>query len=163
RSRLDLIRERFMAEALRLAERGRYGVAPNPLVGAVVVSRGEVTGRGYHRRQGGPPAGGEALRPAGPRAPGARPHRTPRPRAAPHAPLAPGAPPGKPPPAPAAILQAGVARVFFGARDPNPLTAGRGPRRLAREGVVVAGGILAREAREQNRAYFHWRRTGRPW
>src|SRR4028119_2477316 len=55
--------------ARRLAERGRITVAPNPLVGAVVVRDGEVIGEGWHARAGdahaevrAPAAAGDAAR-----------------------------------------------------------------------------------------------------
>jgi diaminohydroxyphosphoribosylaminopyrimidine deaminase/5-amino-6-(5-phosphoribosylamino)uracil reductase len=142
-----------MAEALRLAERGRYGVSPNPMVGALLVRNGRVVGRGYHRRFGGPHAEAEALRRAGRRARGADLYVT----------LEPCAHQGKTPPCAEMILRAGVARVFYAARDTNPLTAGRGPALLAKAGVAVRGGLLAGPARNLNRPYFHWRATGRPW
>ncbi|HQJ27273.1 MAG TPA: riboflavin biosynthesis protein RibD, partial [Thermoleophilia bacterium] len=51
--------ERYMDEAFSLAERGRGGTHPNPLVGAVLVNDGEVVGRGWHLAPGQPHA--EAL------------------------------------------------------------------------------------------------------
>src|SRR6476469_3331321 len=43
---------RHMARALALAERGMYTTTPNPRVGCVVVSGGEVIGEGWHARAG---------------------------------------------------------------------------------------------------------------
>src|SRR5690606_34965736 len=57
--------EHAMREAIELARQGIEGVSPNPLVGAVVVRRGRVVGRGFHRRYGGPHAEVEAIRDAG--------------------------------------------------------------------------------------------------
>ncbi|MBD0253124.1 MAG: hypothetical protein ICV31_01335, partial [Rubrobacter sp.] len=54
-----------------LAERGRYTVAPNPLVGAVVARDGEVLGEGWHSRAGGDHAEVAALEGAGTAARGA--------------------------------------------------------------------------------------------
>ena len=56
---------KFMALALRLAELGRYTTSPNPNVGAVLVNNGQIVGRGYHQRSGGPHAEVFALREAG--------------------------------------------------------------------------------------------------
>ena len=57
--------ERMMSEALRLARKGEGCVSPNPLIGAVIVKNGEIVGRGYHRRIGGPHAEVVALEQAG--------------------------------------------------------------------------------------------------
>ena len=51
-----------MREALRLAARARGLTSPNPMVGAILVRRGKVIGRGGHRRAGLPHAEIEALR-----------------------------------------------------------------------------------------------------
>ena len=51
----------LMQEALRLAERGRDRVAPNPMVGCVIVKDGVVSGRGWHEYFGGPHAEINAL------------------------------------------------------------------------------------------------------
>ena len=53
---------KHMKTALRLAARGRGYVSPNPMVGAVVVRRGKVVGRGWHRRFGDAHAEVNALR-----------------------------------------------------------------------------------------------------
>src|SRR4029453_659880 len=60
-----------LARALELAERGRGTTHPNPVVGAVVVSDGEVVGEGWHAREGGPHGEIVALEAAGERARGA--------------------------------------------------------------------------------------------
>src|SRR5258708_30153972 len=56
--------ERFMRQALALAKRGYGMTSPNPMVGAMLVRRGEVIGRGWHRRAGEPHAEIEAIRDA---------------------------------------------------------------------------------------------------
>ena len=44
--------EYYMKMALKLAEKGRGYVSPNPLVGAIIVKDGRIIGRGYHQRYG---------------------------------------------------------------------------------------------------------------
>ena len=46
----------FMTQALRVAALGGRAVAPNPMVGAVIVKNGKIIGKGYHRKFGGPHA-----------------------------------------------------------------------------------------------------------
>ena len=55
----------FMAQALRLAEKGLYSASPNPRVGCVLVRNGQVIGSGWHERAGGHHAEINALSAAG--------------------------------------------------------------------------------------------------
>ena len=48
--------EYYMRQALELAQRGGGWVAPNPMVGAVIVKNGRIIGSGYHEKCGGPHA-----------------------------------------------------------------------------------------------------------
>ena len=51
-----------MGRALELAERGRFSVSPNPMVGALIVRDGSVLAEGWHERAGEPHAEINALR-----------------------------------------------------------------------------------------------------
>jgi diaminohydroxyphosphoribosylaminopyrimidine deaminase / 5-amino-6-(5-phosphoribosylamino)uracil reductase len=144
-----------MGRALELAERGRFSVSPNPMVGAVLVKGGRVVGEGFHRRAGGPHAEVEALSAAGARARGATLYVT----------LEPCSHFGRTPPCSDALREAGVARVVSAARDPNPLVRGRGVRKLARSGVEVSWSKAAerRRAETQNEKFRAWIGRGRPF
>src|SRR2546428_12452152 len=72
-----------MERALDLARRGWGRVAPNPLVGAVVLAGDRVVAEGYHAEYGGPHAEVGALEAAGARARGAAPGGDPAPCARP--------------------------------------------------------------------------------
>ena len=104
----------YMGRALRLAESGWGRVAPNPLVGAVVVRGGEIVGEGWHDSYGGPHAEVVALRTAGDLARGGTLYVT----------LEPCAHAGKTPPCVEAIQAAGLRRVVIAALDPNPTASG---------------------------------------
>lgn len=145
----------FLDRALELAERGRYGVSPNPMVGAVVVARGRVVGEGYHRRAGGPHAEILALRQAGRRSRGADLYVT----------LEPCNHFGRTPPCTDAIRKAGIGRVLFALPDPNPLVAGGGAAALSRAGITVrrADAGRARLAARQNEKFLTRAATGRPF
>ena len=140
-----------LARALELAERGRGTTHPNPVVGAVVVSDGEVVGEGWHKRKGGPHGEVAALQAAGERALGATLYTT----------MEPCTHHGDTPPCTKAILEAGVARVVAGALDPNP-KAGGGLEELSAAGVDVEL-IDSFEARAQNEAWRTWVSQGRPF
>ena len=51
--RKTLSDEEYMSRALDLATKGEGRVAPNPLVGAILVQGGRIIGRGFHREYGG--------------------------------------------------------------------------------------------------------------
>lgn len=132
-----------MQRALDLASNGWGQVAPNPLVGAVVVRDGAIVGEGWHQRYGGAHAEVHALEQAGERARGATLFVT----------LEPCHHHGQTPPCSAAVVAAGIARVVYAVADPNPLAAG-GADWLAANGVQVQRGVEAQRAHELNAAFF---------
>jgi len=134
----------WMAQALRLAERGLYGTSPNPRVGCVLVRAGDVVGSGWHRRAGEPHAEVHALREAGEAARGATAYVT----------LEPCSHHGRTPPCAEALIEAGVARVVVAVQDPNPQVAGEGIARLRAAGIAVESGLMETEARELNVGFF---------
>ena len=144
--------ERFMAEALRLAARARGRTSPNPLVGSVIVKGGEVVGRGYHRRAGTEHGEVAAIGDAGERAQGADLYVN----------LEPCNHRGRTGPCARAIVEAGVARVVVGMKDPNPLVNGKGIRALRRKGISVVTGVLERQSRELNAAFLRYIDAGLP-
>src|SRR5438309_10688165 len=132
----DQLAERAaMQRALDLARRGWGRVAPNPLVGAVVLAGDGAVGEGYHAEYGGPHAEVVALEAAGARARGATLVVN----------LEPCAHQGKTPPCTEAILAAGVARVVAAVADPDPQARG-GAGILRAKGVIVSMGLLAEPA-----------------
>jgi diaminohydroxyphosphoribosylaminopyrimidine deaminase/5-amino-6-(5-phosphoribosylamino)uracil reductase len=145
--------EALIGRAIELAERGRGLVSPNPMVGAVVVSKGETIGEGWHEGPGTPHAEVVALNDAGDRAHGATLYTS----------LEPCVHFGRTPPCTEAILRAGVARVVVAAIDPNPVVDGRGLRALREAGVQVDDGIELAQAERLNAAYGKHVRTGLPF
>ncbi len=138
-----------MGLALRLARRGQGTTSPNPMVGAVLVKQGQIIGRGWHRRAGGPHAEIAALRDAQKRG------RPPR-GATLYITLEPCCTQGRTPPCTDAIIAAGIRRVIIGTTDPNPKHAGRGFAVLRRAGVEVVHGILGEACAVLNEAFNHW-------
>src|SRR5207302_10151497 len=142
-----------MQRALDLARRGWGRVAPNPLVGAVVLAGDRIVGEGYHAEYGGPHAEVVALEAAGARARGATLVVT----------LEPCAHHGRTPPCVEAIIEAGIARVVIGVEDPDPNVSGKGIAALREAGIDVEVGVLAEEVAAQLAPYLKHRTTGRPW
>lgn len=136
---------RYLDRARRIARRGWGRVHPNPMVGCLLVRDGVVVAEGYHRAFGAPHAEVEALERAGRDARGATAYVS----------LEPCAHHGKTPPCCDALVDAGVRRVVYGASDPGAESAG-GAGRLREAGVEVVGPVLSRrEARRDNRIFFH--------
>jgi diaminohydroxyphosphoribosylaminopyrimidine deaminase/5-amino-6-(5-phosphoribosylamino)uracil reductase len=144
----------FMRQALKLAARAYGETSPNPLVGAVLVRKGAVIGRGWHRRAGQPHAEIEALRDAAKRG------HSPK-GATLYVTLEPCSTHGRTPPCTAAIIAAGIKRVVVAATDPNPSHEGHGFDLLRNKGIQVVSRICDQEAVGMNEAFNHWivRRT----
>ncbi len=147
------LEQRLMQLALDEAARGLGATLPNPMVGAVIHSGGQVLATGYHARVGEPHAEAAALAAAGDRARGASMVVS----------LEPCSRQGRTPPCTDAILAAGISDVTVGMLDPNPLEAGRGVAILREAGVEVRVGVLDDACRELNRAYIHYITTRRPY
>ncbi|HNX04474.1 MAG TPA: bifunctional diaminohydroxyphosphoribosylaminopyrimidine deaminase/5-amino-6-(5-phosphoribosylamino)uracil reductase RibD [Opitutales bacterium] len=142
----------FMRVAIDLARNGLGTTHPNPMVGALVVSEGEIVGEGWHEKAGGPHAEVNALAAAGARAKGATLYVT----------LEPCSTFGRTPPCTDAIERAGIARVVAGARDPNPLHAGRGYAILRNAGIEVREDVLAEDCEDLNPIFNHAMRHNTP-
>jgi diaminohydroxyphosphoribosylaminopyrimidine deaminase / 5-amino-6-(5-phosphoribosylamino)uracil reductase len=143
-----------MNRALSLAERGRGRTSPNPLVGAVVVSRdGVIVGQGFHRGVGEPHAEVHALEEAGDLARGGTLYCT----------LEPCCHVGRTGPCVQRIVDAGVTRVVAAVQDPNPLVNGKGFEHLRAHGVAVDVGLGAAAARALNQPFFTLMREHRPF
>lgn len=134
----------FLDRAVELGRRGWGRVSPNPMVGCVVVQKGEVVGEGWHRELGGPHAEVHALAEAGESARGATAYTS----------LEPCAHTGRTPPCTRAILDAGINRVVLGAADPGSGAGGAAVLRAA--GMRVDGPVFSSaEAASHNPAFFH--------
>lgn len=134
-----------VAEARSLARLGAGRTWTNPMVGAVVVSTGEITGAAYHHRLGEAHAECLAIAAAGERARGATLYVS----------LEPCAHQGRTPPCVEGIVAAGIARVVMSAPDPDARVCGRGAAMLRERGVIVDVGCDANAAILDNQGYYH--------
>ncbi|PYZ98491.1 riboflavin biosynthesis protein RibD [Alteribacter lacisalsi] len=141
----DVNDETYMKMALGLARPTLGQTSPNPAVGAVLVKNNEIIGMGAHLKAGEPHAERHALSMAGKKAGGAVMYVT----------LEPCAHFGRTPPCAKALIEAGVAKVVIGAKDPDERVSGRGIRMLKAAGIEVEEGVCEEEALELNRMFFH--------
>ena len=145
--------EYYMNKAIRLAKKGEGFVSPNPMVGAVVVKRGVVIGKGYHQRYGDLHAERNALKNCSEDPKGATLYVT----------LEPCCHHGKTPPCTDIIIEKGISRVVVGTMDVNPLVAGKGIEILRNHGIQVDVGILENECIAINKFFNKHMTTGLPY
>ncbi len=143
----------YMKLALQLAEKGRGRVAPNPMVGAIIVKDGEIIGRGWHEEYGQPHAERNALDSCTKSPKGAAMYVT----------LEPCCHYGKQPPCTEAIINAGIKKVIVGSIDPNPLMSGKGIQILRECGIEVKENVLKEDCDRLNEVFFHYIKTKRPF
>jgi len=143
----------YMQEAIKLAKQGRYTVAPNPMVGCVIVKDSQIIGRGWHERPGGPHAEVNALKEAKDNAQGSIVYVS----------LEPCSHYGRTPPCVEALIHAKVSEVHFPFIDPNPKVSGQGLSRLKSAGIKVIIGECEAEARKLNEIFLHYIKHKQPF
>jgi diaminohydroxyphosphoribosylaminopyrimidine deaminase/5-amino-6-(5-phosphoribosylamino)uracil reductase len=149
--------EFFMQRCLQLALSGEGRVAPNPMVGAVLVHEGQVIGEGYHQVYGGPHAEVNCINsvPAG--------LQELISKATMYVTLEPCAHHGKTPPCADLLVARKVPRVVIGCVDTFSAVAGRGIEKLQKAGVEVTTGVLEAACRHLNRRFFTYHEKKRPY
>lgn len=143
--------KKYMELALKLAEKGKGLTSPNPCVGCIIVKRGKIVGRGYHKKAGTEHAEIIALNDAGKKAQNATLYVT----------LEPCSHWGKTPPCTDKIVDAGIREVIIGTKDPNPVVSGFLALKSRRLKVKI--GILEEKAQKLNEFYNKFIKTGTPY
>jgi diaminohydroxyphosphoribosylaminopyrimidine deaminase/5-amino-6-(5-phosphoribosylamino)uracil reductase len=146
-----------MRRCLRLAALGRGSVAPNPMVGSVLVHEGRIIGEGWHREYG--QAHAEVNCIASVRVE----DRPLIPYSTLYVSLEPCAHYGKTPPCASLILEQKIPRVVVGCRDPFGQVNGKGIEMLQSAGVEVVTGVLEDECRALNKRFFTFHTLHRPY
>lgn len=144
-----------MRRCLELAAKGLGNVAPNPMVGSVIVHNGEVIGEGYHMKYGEAHAEVNAIN-------SVQDKRLLK-RSTLYVSLEPCSHYGKTPPCVDLILHHKIPYVVIGNIDPNLLVKGKGIEKLVSGGCDVKIGILEAECRELNRRFFMFQEQQRPY
>jgi diaminohydroxyphosphoribosylaminopyrimidine deaminase / 5-amino-6-(5-phosphoribosylamino)uracil reductase len=147
----------FMQAALEEGRRGIGLTCPNPPVGAVVVRNNKIIGAGYHYRAGKPHAEimalAEAIEHNAKLVAGSTLYVT----------LEPCCTRGRTPPCTESIIDARIARVVYGTRDPYPAHQGRADHVLAAARIAVTHGVMEAECKELIRPFSKWIATGLPY
>ncbi len=144
-----------MHRCFELAEKGLGNVAPNPLVGAVIVHNGKIIGEGYHQAYGRPHAEVNAI--ASVRNPDLLKESVL------YVNLEPCSHYGKTPPCAQLIIRNEIPQVVIANKDPFPEVSGRGIRMMKDAGIKVTEGFLAEEGNLLNRRFFTFNTKKRPY
>jgi len=143
-----------MHRCLELATLGAGEVAPNPMVGAVLVQGERILAEGWHRALGGPHAEVNCLDALNGPVPT---------DATLYVNLEPCAHHGRTPPCADLIIERGVRNVVVGMQDPFPAVAGKGIERMRAAGIEVSVGVLEQDCRWLNRRFLTSVDLGRPY
>ena len=150
--------EKYMRRCLQLARNGQLLAKPNPMVGAVIVSKeGRIIGEGYHVRCGEGHAEVNAF--ASVRKEDEALLR----EATVYVSLEPCSHYGKTPPCADLIISKGVRRVVCGCIDPFAEVQGRGVKKIREAGIEVTVGVLEKECLELNKRFITYNTHKRPY
>jgi len=148
--------EMMMQRALQLARLGEGNVAPNPLVGCVIVHPEKgIIGEGYHQKYGGPHAEVNAIASVS--------DSNLLKQSIIYVTLEPCSHFGKTPPCADLIIEKGFQQVVVCNADPNPLVSGQGFKKLRAAGIKVQTGLLEAEGLALNRKFFTAQIQKRPF
>ncbi len=145
----------FMHRCLELAQNGLGMVAPNPMVGSLIVHNGLIIGEGYHQKYGGPHAEVNAIASVK--------NKELLTQSTLFVNLEPCCHFGKTPPCTDLILQSRIPHVVIGCIDPFDAVAGKGISKLRNNGVRVEVGILRKESLSLNKRFFTFHEKNRPY
>jgi len=144
-----------MQRCLTLAQKGLSFVAPNPMVGCVIVHNNKIIGEGYHKVYGGPHAEVNAINSVE--------EKELLKEATVYVNLEPCNHYGKTPPCSDLLIKHQVKTVVIGCIDSFDKVAGKGIEKLRKAGIEVITGILEKESRELNKRFFTFHEKKRPY
>ena len=147
--------EKYMRRCIELAKNGQCNVAPNPMVGAVIVCDGRIIGEGYHIRCGEAHAEVNAIRSVK--------DESLLSRSTIYVSLEPCSHYGKTPPCADLIIEKQIPRIVIGCQDPFSQVAGRGIQKLRDAGREVIVGVLEKECRHLIRRFITFNTLHRPF
>jgi diaminohydroxyphosphoribosylaminopyrimidine deaminase/5-amino-6-(5-phosphoribosylamino)uracil reductase len=143
-----------MQRCLELAVKGIGNVAPNPMVGCVIVCDGEIVAEGYHEQYGSGHAEPNAIKQVSDAI---------LKKSTLYVTLEPCSHHGKTPPCADLIISKGIKKVVIGNLDSNPLVSGRGIQKLKEAGIGVEYRVLDKECKELNKRFFTFHEKKRPY
>lgn len=149
--------ELYMERCLQLAVIGAGNVAPNPMVGAVLVHNHRIIGEGYHEQYGKAHAEVNCIQSVKSE------DKHLIPESVIYVSLEPCAHQGKTPPCADLIIASKIPEVVIGCRDPFPLVNGKGIEKLMSAGIKVTNGICEEQCKTINKRFFIFHTNHRPY
>lgn len=146
-----------MHRCLELARLAGSYVAPNPMVGSVLVYNGRIIGEGYHRQYGQAHAEVNCIDSV------SQEEKELISQSTLYVSLEPCAHLGKTPPCADLIIEKRIPKVVTGCRDPFLQVNGKGIEKLNAAGIEVITGVLENECRELNKRFFLFHERHRPY
>jgi diaminohydroxyphosphoribosylaminopyrimidine deaminase/5-amino-6-(5-phosphoribosylamino)uracil reductase len=151
------IDEQYMMRCLQLAQLGAGNVAPNPMVGAVLVYENKIIGEGYHQQYGGPHAEVNCINSV------KEENRLLIAQSVLYVSLEPCSHFGKTPPCSDLIIKNKIPKVIIGCQDIYKEVSGKGILKLQNAGVEVITGVLEKKCMELNKRFFTFHQKRRPY
>lgn len=160
--------EQYMQRCIELARKAAGSVAPNPMVGAVLVYDGTIIGEGWHQQYGEAHAEVNCIAAVIPtkslsRHNGKGSADTRIQRSTLYVSLEPCAHFGKTPPCSDLIIKHKIPKVVIGCRDPFKEVDGKGIEKLKAAGVEVIVDVLKDECMDLNKRFFTFHQQQRPY
>ena len=146
---------KYMKRCLQLALNGAGNVAPNPMVGCVIVYNNSIIGEGFHRKYGEAHAEVNAINSVK--------DKSLLKEATAYVNLEPCSHFGKTPPCADLLIQHQLKEVVIANVDINPLVANQGIGKLKAAGINVVTGVLEKEASYLNKRFFTFHKHKRPF
>jgi diaminohydroxyphosphoribosylaminopyrimidine deaminase/5-amino-6-(5-phosphoribosylamino)uracil reductase len=150
-----MVQKIFMQRCLELAALGNGKVAPNPLVGAVLVVDNKIIAEGYHQNFGGAHAEVNAINAVA--------DQSLLSKATLYVNLEPCAHFGKTPPCADLVINSGIRKVVVAQVDPFEKVAGNGIAKMQAAGIEVHVGLMEAEAKWLNRRFIHFVTHKKPY
>ena len=147
--------EYYMRKCLELAEKGMGNVAPNPMVGSVIVYQEQIIGEGYHEQYGFAHAEVNAINSVKDASLFKKSRM--------YVNLEPCSHHGKTPPCSDLIIRKGIPHVIIGTIDNHAKVAGKGIEKLKKAGIKVEVGIEENKCLELNKRFHKFHNTGLPF
>ena len=147
--------EKYIKHCLELAKRGLCRVAPNPMVGCLILHEGKVIGEGHHEEAGKAHAEVNAIESVK--------DKSLLKKSTLYVNLEPCSHHGKTPPCSDVIIEHKIPHIVIGSVDTNKLVSGKGIKKLIEAGCKIETGVLEKECREINKRFFTFHEKKRPY